>query len=76
MSRSSASNVPPPVAATAVPPDAVTDPAAARALVDALRRRLQARHGEVPLIETHISWVLLAGEHAYKLKKPLALDFL
>jgi aminoglycoside phosphotransferase family enzyme/predicted kinase len=76
MSRSSASNVPPPVAATAVPPDAVTDPAAARALVDALLRRLQARHGEVPLIETHISWVLLAGEHAYKLKKPLALDFL
>jgi predicted kinase len=25
--------------------------------------------------ETHISWVFLAGELAYKLKKPLALDF-
>ncbi|HNU10296.1 MAG TPA: AAA family ATPase [Rubrivivax sp.] len=56
--------------------DPPTDPAAATALVHALRQRLQARHGEVPLIETHISWVLLAGEHAYKLKKPLQLDFL
>jgi aminoglycoside phosphotransferase family enzyme/predicted kinase len=27
-------------------------------------------------IETHISWVLLAGEYAYKFKKPLKLDFL
>ena len=26
--------------------------------------------------ETHISWVFLAGELAYKLKKPLVLDFL
>lgn len=30
----------------------------------------------VELIETHISWVLLAGEHAWKLKKPLDLGFL
>lgn len=30
----------------------------------------------IECIETHISWVLLAGEHAYKLKKPLALNFL
>lgn len=28
------------------------------------------------LIETHISWVILAGEFAYKLKKPLDLGFL
>lgn len=28
------------------------------------------------LIETHISWVLLAGEFAYKIKKPLDLGFL
>lgn len=28
------------------------------------------------LIETHISWVIVAGEHAYKIKKPLRLDFL
>jgi aminoglycoside phosphotransferase family enzyme len=30
----------------------------------------------VEVRETHISWVFLAGELAYKLKKPLALDFL
>jgi aminoglycoside phosphotransferase family enzyme/predicted kinase len=30
----------------------------------------------VELIETHISWVLLAGDYAYKVKKPLALGFL
>ena len=28
------------------------------------------------LIETHISWVLLADAHAYKFKKPLKLSFL
>lgn len=32
--------------------------------------------GGVELIETHISWVLLAGGHAWKLKKPLDLGFL
>jgi len=31
---------------------------------------------KVQLIETHISWVLLTGEYAYKLKKPLNLEFL
>ena len=30
----------------------------------------------VRLIETHISWVLLAGRYAYKIKKVLDLDFL
>jgi aminoglycoside phosphotransferase family enzyme/predicted kinase len=30
----------------------------------------------VRLIETHISWVLLTGEFAYKVKKPVTLDFL
>lgn len=30
----------------------------------------------VGLIETHISWVLLAGEFAYKLKKPVDFGFL
>jgi aminoglycoside phosphotransferase family enzyme/gluconate kinase len=28
------------------------------------------------LIETHISWVILAGDYAYKVKKPLDLGFL
>jgi hypothetical protein len=31
---------------------------------------------EPRLVETHISWVLLAGDFAYKLKKPLNLGFL
>lgn len=41
------------------------------ALVRALARCLDAR-----VIETHISWVLLAAELAYKVKKPLRLPFL
>ncbi|HET9701826.1 MAG TPA: hypothetical protein VFP70_12965, partial [Burkholderiales bacterium] len=28
------------------------------------------------LVETHISWVLLTGDYAYKLKKPVNLGFL
>ncbi len=49
---------------------------------DGLLRQLMQRgvlpgsEGGVDLIETHISWVLLAGEHAWKLKKPLDLGFL
>ena len=31
---------------------------------------------EVELVETHISWVFLAGDYAYKFKKPLDLGFL
>jgi aminoglycoside phosphotransferase family enzyme/predicted kinase len=31
---------------------------------------------KVEIVETHISWVLLAGEYAYKLKKPVRLPFL
>lgn len=32
--------------------------------------------GTVRLVETHISWVLLTGEFAYKIKKPVDLGFL
>lgn len=32
--------------------------------------------GPVRVIETHISWILLTGEWAYKIKKPLNLGFL
>lgn len=32
--------------------------------------------GTPRLIETHISWVILAGDYAYKIKKPLNLGFL
>jgi len=30
----------------------------------------------VQLIETHISWVLLAGEYAYKIKRPVRYPFI
>jgi aminoglycoside phosphotransferase family enzyme/predicted kinase len=47
-----------------------------RTLIHALREQLQAQGGEpVELIETHISWVLLAGDRAYKIKKPVRLPF-
>lgn len=43
----------------------------------ALRRHLVSTLGRpVRCIETHISWVLLDGEHAWKLKKPVRLGFL
>lgn len=32
--------------------------------------------GNVSLIETHISWVLLTGRYAYKIKKPVNFGFL
>ena len=32
--------------------------------------------GEPALIETHISWVILAGDYAYKIKKPVSMEFL
>lgn len=31
---------------------------------------------ELRLVETHISWVILTGELAYKIKKPVKLDFI
>lgn len=45
-------------------------------LIDALRLRLQLDTGQpVQLVETHISWVLLADTVAYKIKKPVQLAF-
>ena len=32
--------------------------------------------GNIQLIETHISWVILTGSYAYKIKKPVNLGFL
>jgi aminoglycoside phosphotransferase family enzyme/gluconate kinase len=48
------------------------------ALIAALRdpRRFPGGVERVELIETHISWVLLAGDFAYKVKKPVDLGFL
>jgi uncharacterized protein len=34
------------------------------------------RADDLRLLETHVSWIILAGEHAYKIKKPLDLGFL
>jgi hypothetical protein len=53
-----------------------TDFAAAQAMVTALETALGGRCGEVKCIETHISWVLVAGEFAYKIKKPVKFGFL
>ena len=54
-----------------------TDPQAQARLVDALRRRLAGAAGrEVALVETHISYVLLTGTFAYKVKKAVRLGFL
>ncbi len=40
--------------------------------IDALARSLGS---DTQRIETHLSWLLLAGDDAYKLKKPVTLDF-
>jgi aminoglycoside phosphotransferase family enzyme/predicted kinase len=49
-----------------------------RRLVHNLQHRQEEDLGAaaVQLLETHISWILLVGDHAYKLKKPLDLGFL
>ncbi len=45
--------------------------------IDALRSVLETTLGRpVALVETHISWILLDGEHAWKVKKPVTLGFL
>lgn len=55
-------------------PDAL---ARQRALVERLRERARREHPrDVELLETHISFVLLAGDRAFKFKKPLNLGFL
>jgi uncharacterized protein len=49
-----------------------------RRLVEALRQPAAYPHpvGEIEVVETHISIVLLTGDYAYKLKKPVDLGFL
>jgi aminoglycoside phosphotransferase family enzyme/predicted kinase len=46
-------------------------------LIEALLRPQSYAHpvDRVELIETHISWLLLTGRYAYKLKKPVDLGF-
>jgi aminoglycoside phosphotransferase family enzyme/predicted kinase len=50
----------------------------AHSLIDALQLPSAYQHGVQPphLLETHISWVLLTGDYAYKVKKPVRLPFL
>jgi aminoglycoside phosphotransferase family enzyme/predicted kinase len=47
-----------------------------RSLVSALRDRLSSCGVPLRLLETHISYVLLTGVYAYKIKKAITLDFL
>ncbi len=55
----------PPLASTQRLPEALLDPAA-----------YPHRPDSVELRETHISWVFLAGDKAYKVKKPVRFPFL
>lgn len=50
----------------------------AEALIEGLRKPgvFGADVANVGLVETHISWVLLTGTYAYKIKKPIKLPFL
>lgn len=50
--------------------------AAQRRLVAALAQRLSAPGAPAEVVETHISFVILAGARVFKLKKPLDLGFL
>ena len=50
------------------------DPALVRAAVARAVKTVGPE--DVAVRETHISWLFLAGERAYKLKKPVVLDFL
>ena len=52
--------------------------AASKTLVDALLRPEAFPHrvDALELLETHISWIILTGPYAYKIKKPLDLGFL
>jgi len=48
------------------------------ALIAALRNPGCYPHpvAQIEILETHISWVILTGRHAYKIKKPVNLGFL
>lgn len=47
-------------------------------LIAALRDPARYPHPvqRIDVLETHISWVMLTGQHAYKIKKPVNLGFL
>ena len=67
----------PPASALPGAADSPLDLERQAALVRALQRRLgSAGDGPASLIETHISYVLVCGERAYKVKKALRTSFL
>lgn len=45
-------------------------------LIGALQHVLEAEGAAVPRHETHISWVLVCGTHAFRVKKALRTPFL
>jgi len=53
-------------------------PESGSVLIKALSEASAYEHevSAVSLIETHISWVLLTGQYAYKIKKPVNFGFL
>ena len=62
-----------------IAPTAVTaGPAPQGALIAALRDAARYPHPaqRIEVLETHISWVILTGPYAYKIKKPVNLGFL
>jgi aminoglycoside phosphotransferase family enzyme len=63
---------------TAVPHSPVSVDSTAEPLIKGLLAPAAFDHevSRVELIETHISWLILTDEFAYKLKKPMVLDFL
>jgi aminoglycoside phosphotransferase family enzyme/predicted kinase len=50
-------------------------PSAQKELIASLATALQNQDGQFQLFETHISWVLVSGEIAYKFKKAVRFDF-
>lgn len=47
-----------------------------RRLIHGLMRQAQAASARAELVETHISWLILTDDYAYKLKKAVDLGFL
>ena len=47
-------------------------------LIDSLLHKTVYPHpvDNIQLLDTHISWVILTGSFAYKIKKPIKLEFL
>lgn len=53
-------------------------PSESVSLIESLRSPAAYGHpvGEIRVLQTHISWVLLTGQFAYKIKKPVNMGFL